>query len=49
MLEPVVIDGRPGMAAYLDETLHMVEKDQAVWVKVVFEDGSRVFYRVKSP
>ena len=47
-LHKVTIDGKQGWLAYFDENFQMVDPDRAVTAKVVFEDGSRVFYTVEA-
>jgi hypothetical protein len=44
--EPITIDGHAGTVVYLDNDWHPVKKTEATLAKVVFEDGSRAFYRV---
>jgi hypothetical protein len=45
-LQRIEVGGKPGTAAYLDENMALCDPDEAVWCKVVFDDGSRTFYRV---
>lgn len=45
-LEPITLDGKTGTVAYLNDALELVEKDKATFAKVVFDDGTRTFYRV---
>lgn len=45
-LAPIVIDGRPGVVAYLNDRFEMVAPEEATSAKVVFSDGGRAFYEV---
>lgn len=45
-LHRIAVGGKQGTAAYLDAQMEMCEPEVAVFVKVVFDDGSRTFYRV---
>jgi len=44
--QPIEIDGRKGTIVYMDKEWNVVTHDKAAMAKVVFEDGSRAFFRV---
>jgi hypothetical protein len=43
MIEQTQIDGQTATVAYLNDDMEPVDKDAATLVKVIFEDGRRVF------
>lgn len=47
MPEPIIVDGRPGVVAYVDANWKPVEADAAVLARVLFDDGGSAFYRVE--
>jgi hypothetical protein len=42
MIERVTIDGRKGSAAYVNQTFQPVDKADAAFIKVVFDDGGQL-------
>lgn len=47
MIEKIEVGGRPAMAAYLTATLSPAEKDDAVLIKLIFDDGEVAFVEAK--
>jgi len=43
-LEPIIIDGKSGQVAYLNDELEMVERDVATCARVVFDDKTSAFF-----
>lgn len=48
-LFPVTLAGQKGTGAYLDDSMALCDESQAVFLKVVFDNGKRAFYRVTMP
>jgi hypothetical protein len=44
--EPITIDGKTGMVVYINDLFVPVTKDKATMAKVLFDDGTRAFYKV---
>ena len=49
ILEKVEIDGQIGILAHFDADFQMTDREHAVMAKVVFPDGSHVWYEVNNP
>ena len=43
MIEHQMIDGRNALVVYMNEKFEPSEKDSAVLIKVIFENGERIF------
>jgi len=47
MIERTEVDGKPATVAYIDDKFQPVEKDQAVYIKVLFDDGEQLMLSAK--
>ncbi len=43
-MTPVTINGRSGLALYLDDSFKPVDPSKATMVRIAFDDGGSAFY-----